>query len=83
VYAGTFTPLGSIGLAVLHLPMPCIGDCADRGRVTIDDLVVAVQQGLGVLPNEACPSVDVDWDGTVTVDELLLAVGNALRGCSL
>jgi hypothetical protein len=62
--------------------MPCIGDCAGRGTVTIDDLLLAVQQALGLMSSDACGSVDVDWDGTVTVDELLIAVGNALRGCS-
>ncbi len=37
---------------------------------------------LGTLPLDACASFDTDESGTVTVDELLRAVNDALNGCA-
>ncbi len=60
----------------------CVGDCARNGTVTIDDLITGVNIALGTQAVSACTAMDFDGDGTVTVSELLLAVVNALDGCS-
>jgi hypothetical protein len=36
---------------------------------------------LGELTRDACPGLDSDGDGTVSVAELMGAVSNALNGC--
>jgi hypothetical protein len=56
------------------------GDCDGNGRVSIDEVVT----GLNILFNPAlmdgCPESDVDEGGTVTVDEVLMAIDAALTG---
>lgn len=59
----------------------CIGDCAQDGQVTIDDLVKGVKVLLGLLPLEDCSTLDRNLDGKVTIDELVQAVKNALTAC--
>src|SRR5262249_26499381 len=51
------------------------------GQVTIDELVVAVNVGLGALAVDRCTALDSNGDGEVAVDELVAAVGRALAGC--
>jgi hypothetical protein len=59
----------------------CAGDCDHDDRVTIDELVIAVNVGLGALPVDRCTALDSNGDGEVAVDELVAAVGRALAGC--
>lgn len=59
----------------------CGGDCDGDLGVTIDELVLGVDVALGVRPLEACARFDESADGVVTIDELVAAVRNALRGC--
>lgn len=59
----------------------CVGDCDDTGEVTVPDLVAAVQVSLGAADLSSCVSADENGDGAVTIDELLVAVDNALDGC--
>jgi hypothetical protein len=59
----------------------CVGDCAENGGVTVDDLVRAVNIALGSAELETCVPADANQDGEVQVNELVLAVGNALDGC--
>jgi subtilisin family serine protease len=61
---------------------PCFGDCDGSGQVSVNELVVAVSISLGTEPLQACPGADVNRDGFVTVDELVLTVNSALVGCS-
>jgi hypothetical protein len=49
--------------------------------VSIGELILAVDISLGSAPPSACPGVDRNGDGHVTIDELIAAVGNALNGC--
>ena len=49
--------------------------------VSIGELILAVDISLGSAPTTACPAVDRNGDGLVTIDELIAAVGNALDGC--
>jgi hypothetical protein len=72
VAAGTRTPAGVEG---------CVGDCGHDGRVTVVDLLRGVNIALGNTPPEECPAFDANVDGAITVDEILIAVNNALRGC--
>ena len=61
----------------------CDGDCGRDGAVSVADLVTAVNVALANAPLANCTAVDVDGSGQVTIDELVLAVGAALEGCTL
>lgn len=61
---------------------PCVGDCTPDGHVTAAELLTGIQIALGNAPLTACPLLDRDTDGMVTIDELLPAVTAAVRGCS-
>lgn len=60
----------------------CVGDCDGNGFVAIDELVRGVNIALDRARVDVCPNVDQNRDGAVTVNELVLAVNNALRGCA-
>jgi len=49
--------------------------------VTIDELLVAVNITLAQQQLSACPSVDRNGSGEVTIDELIHAIVNALTDC--
>jgi YVTN family beta-propeller protein len=71
-----------MGVALVEVPAAlCAGDCRDRGLVDVADLTQAVAIGLERAAASSCAAADVDGLGTVTVDELLLAVRHALDGC--
>ncbi len=59
----------------------CPGDCSDDREVSISDLIRAVSIALGALPLGACPTVDTNVDGIVSIAELIGAVNNALNAC--
>lgn len=59
----------------------CVGDCDSLWEVDVTNLITGVRIALGALPLTGCPAFDADGDGTATVDELILAIGNALDGC--
>lgn len=59
----------------------CNGDCGGNGLVSIDELLVAVNIALSRQPLSACPSLDRNASGEVTIDELILAVVNAQTDC--
>ena len=54
------------------------GDCSGDGVVTIDELITGVNIALGSLPITACPAFNTDATGGVAIDQLILAVNNAL-----
>ncbi|GBD24963.1 hypothetical protein HRbin30_00277 [bacterium HR30] len=62
-------------------PTTCVGDCDGDERVTVEELVRGVNIALDILGTRECRAVDRSEDGEVTVDELVVAVGNALEGC--
>lgn len=75
---------GSVGPPremVLYVGDTCAGDCNGDHEVTVDELVVGVGVGLGDRLIADCPQMDADHDGTLTIDELVRAVSNALDGC--
>jgi hypothetical protein len=49
--------------------------------VSLAEIVTAVNVALGVLGPERCRALDAGRDGTVTIDELIAAVANALTRC--
>src|SRR5512134_261315 len=80
---------GVIGLASLPLlaatawatPLTCLGDCDLDRAVTVNELVRGVNIALGTIPVDDCPQFDRDASDTVSVDEIIVAVQNALNGC--
>lgn len=65
-------------LAGHAVAQPCVGDCSGEGRVTIADLILAVNIALGQASLEQCPALG---QAPIGVDRLILAVNNALCGC--
>ena len=59
----------------------CVGDCGADGFVTVEEIVRAVNIGLGTTNVSTCPAADANHDGLVTVEEIVSAVTNALTGC--
>lgn len=59
----------------------CTADCDGDAVVSVDEIVTGVSIALGVGDLAHCPAFDESGDGQVTVDELLVAVQNALNGC--
>lgn len=65
---------------------PCVGDCNGDGRVAVNELVRMVGVGLEMFrcaddAESACLGGDADCSCSITVDEIVRAVGNALTGC--
>lgn len=54
------------------------GDCDGDGKVSIAELILAVRIALASSPMTACPNLDVDLDGRLTIEEVVGAVGDAL-----
>jgi plastocyanin len=59
----------------------CVGDCDLDGRVSVGDLVSAVNVALGVDPLASCVLLDDDGDAAAEVFELVAAVGGVIDGC--
>jgi hypothetical protein len=62
-------------------PPRCTGDCDNSHTVLINELVLMVNIALERQPLSACPAADVDFSGTTTVEEILIGVNYAQRGC--
>lgn len=60
----------------------CPGDCDGSGRVTVGELIQAVNIALDETLLPRCPGVDVDGSKRVVINEIVAAVTHALRGCS-
>jgi plastocyanin len=59
----------------------CVGDCDESGSVAVNELVIGVNIALSRAAVDSCASLDTNGDGQVAINELIGAVGNALRGC--
>jgi len=59
----------------------CTGDCNGDGAVLINELILGVNIALESRSIDACPAFDNDGSGTVTIAELVRAVGFALNAC--
>ncbi len=51
--------------------------------MTVDELLLLANIALGTKSVAVCSAGDVSGDGEITVDEILLAVKNALNGCPI
>ena len=67
---------------VIERPPPCAGDCDGNRQVAINELLVGVNIITGAAQTSVCSVLDVDADGTITINELIQAVNNALSGCA-
>lgn len=65
----------------LRAPLSCRGDCNGDGVVIVSELITAVKIALEKKTIEHCTAADSNEDGSVGVDEIVGAVGNALTGC--
>ncbi len=69
-------------IAAPRTPGPsCDGDCNGNGRVSIAELIVAVNVSLGTAPTSRCTAADANGNGAVAINELILAVNSSLFGC--
>jgi hypothetical protein len=59
----------------------CVGDCDEKGQVTVDEILTMVNIALGNTDLSSCSAGDANGDHQITVDEILTAVNNALNGC--
>lgn len=63
-------------------PMSCVGDCNRDGVVALGELIVSTRLATGAAEAELCTACDMNSDGRIAVNEILRAVGQALRGCN-
>jgi len=65
-------------------PGECVGTCvASRGGpVEVADLLRLVNIALGLRPTADCANGDVNGNGILTIEELMVAIANALEGCT-
>jgi hypothetical protein len=54
------------------------GDCDEDGQITVSELVLGVGISLSRVSMAVCPAFDLDGNDVVGVDELIVAVHNAL-----
>jgi hypothetical protein len=65
-------------------PTPgCTGDCNLDGKVLVNEEVVGIDILLELALLSQCPSFDVNRNNQVEVNELILGLDRALRGCTL
>lgn len=74
---------GSLGWtsSVAAVSRPCVGDCNRDGQVTVDELVVGVNVGLGRQPLADCTELDGNGDGLIAIDDIVSAVRDTLDAC--
>jgi hypothetical protein len=73
------------GLAIALGAAParaCVGDCDGNGAVSIAELIGGVRIALGLADVRVCRALDANGNAGVEIDELVLAVANAARGCA-
>ncbi len=76
--APTSTPTGVPTATSTATPPPCYGDCNADGQVTVQEVLTMVNIALGNAPGSDC---NLDDDVDITVNQILVAVNNALNGC--
>ncbi len=59
----------------------CVADCDEDAHVTVDEVVRAVNIGLGGAELNTCPTADGDNDARVDVAELVRAVSASIDSC--
>ena len=83
--ANTATPTGIVVVIDTPTATPtqgaCVGDCNHDMQVRVNELILGTNIALDLAEVSECPEFDPDNDGDVEVDELVLAINNALNGC--
>ena len=66
-----------------HDPFRCVGDCDQTGQVEIHELLNCLNGALRAHDHypRCFDECDVNGDGVITIDEIVLAVNYALDGC--
>jgi hypothetical protein len=59
----------------------CNGDCDGDGTLTVDEVITGVNIALGNISVCECMPCDTDYNGVISVAELIKAVHLALTGC--
>ena len=59
----------------------CVGDCSHDARVAVDELIACVLAALRSPADSFCDACEINGEVGVEIDELVLAVSNAIRGC--
>lgn len=77
----TVTPTPQVSPTPTTPPSSCAGDCDGSQSVDVAELVSCMNIALETAPLAECPAADLDVSGAVTVDELVVAAGNAINGC--
>ncbi len=73
--------LNLLFLAAQAAAQNCTADCDHNGMVTVDEIVTALNIGLGTRPVADCMAGDSTNDGAITVDEIVAGLNFALNGC--
>ncbi len=59
----------------------CTGDCNYDHTTAINELITGVNIALDRASIDTCRGFDLDGNGSASIDELVVGVGNALDGC--
>ncbi len=59
----------------------CVCDCNGDGEITIDEVIRAVNIGIGLLSLEQCPAADGNNDLQVSIDEVIRGINGGINGC--
>jgi hypothetical protein len=60
---------------------PCVGDCNGDREVAVNELVLGIAIAGATVPLDDCTAFDADDSDSVTIDEIVAGVGNAIGGC--
>ena len=77
----TPTPSSTSTPTLTPTRLPCAGDCNADGMVSVDELVTLAAVALGDAPLATCERGDVDHNGKISVEEVVVAVNKLLHGC--
>ncbi|MBI1817593.1 MAG: VCBS repeat-containing protein [Deltaproteobacteria bacterium] len=77
----TTSPTASASPTLTNTPPLCVCDCDHDGAVTVDELIRAVNIGLGTADLNLCPAADADHMNDVTIEEIVQGVNNSLNDC--
>jgi hypothetical protein len=64
-----------------HGSTACPGDCDRNGRVSVDELAMAVGIALDGSNVSACEPADTDADGRLSINDLVASINGALTAC--
>jgi glucose/arabinose dehydrogenase len=78
-----FRSAAALALLLASPAFACPVDCNDDFRVTVDELVLAVQLALDGGDPARCAAADGNGDGAITIDELVAGVEAALGMCEI